>query len=142
MGNMHHVTFFMAFVKVLRFRLSGRRIHIATQLRSGGSSGLGWLVEQSLVLLLGLDESLLEKVGVCGHVSLASGSKVLGLSLLSELAKRIAKVTASASPSETSAAAFQTQDLSDPTFGESFISGTTVFTLEYATKPEFGLYIP
>lgn len=54
----------MAFVKVLRFRLSGRNIHIAMKLRSGGSGGLGWLVEQSLVLLLGLDESLLEKVGV------------------------------------------------------------------------------
>lgn len=109
------------------------------QLRSGGSSGLGWLVEQGLVLLLGLDESLLEKIGVCGNVSLVVGLNVLGLSLLSELAKRMAKVTASASPSETSAAAFQTQDLSEPTFGESFISGTTVLLSEHATEVVFEL---
>jgi hypothetical protein len=48
------------------------------------------------------------------------------VNLLSGLAKRIARVTASGSPSLTSAVAFQTQDLSDPTFGESFMSGTTV----------------
>ena len=48
----------------------------------------------------------------------------------------MAKVTPSASPSETSAAAFQTQDLSEPTFGESFISGTTAILLEHWTKPK------
>ena len=37
----------------------------------------------------------------------------------------MAKVTASGSPSLTSVAAFQTQLRSDPTLGESFISGTT-----------------
>lgn len=45
---------------------------------------------------------------------------------LSELAKRMARVTASGSPSLTSAAAFHTQLRSEPTLGESFISGTTV----------------
>lgn len=44
--------------------------------------------------------------------------------VLSELAKRMARVTASASPSLTSAAAFQTQERSEPTLGDSFISGT------------------
>jgi hypothetical protein len=43
----------------------------------------------------------------------------------SELPNRIASVTASGSPSLTSAAAFQTQDRSLPTLGDSFISGTT-----------------
>jgi hypothetical protein len=46
--------------------------------------------------------------------------------LLSALAKRMARVDASGSPSDTSAAAFHTQLRSLPTFGESFISGTTV----------------
>lgn len=45
--------------------------------------------------------------------------------LLSLLAKRMARVAASGSPSLTSAAAFQTQLRSLPTFGESFMSGTT-----------------
>ena len=45
---------------------------------------------------------------------------------LSLLANRMAKVCASGSPSLTSAAAFQTQLRSLPTFGESFMSGTTV----------------
>ena len=45
--------------------------------------------------------------------------------LLSGLAKRIARVWASGSPSLTSADVFHTQLLSLPTLGESFISGTT-----------------
>lgn len=45
--------------------------------------------------------------------------------ILSELPKRMARVTASGSPSLTSAAAFHTQDRSEPTLGDSFISGTT-----------------
>ena len=55
--------------------------------------------------------------------------------LLSELANRIANVTASGSPSLTSAAAFQTQLRSEPTLGESFISGTTrtLLALVHAT---------
>ena len=47
-------------------------MHVTRRLPSGGGlnlglglGGLGWLVEKSLVLLLGLDESLLEEVGVC-----------------------------------------------------------------------------
>lgn len=82
------------------------------------------LGEKGLVLLLCLDECLLEQVGVWRIVS--------GIfcdfgfqDLLSELAKRMARVWASGSPSLTSAAAFQTQLLSLPTFGESFMSGTT-----------------
>jgi hypothetical protein len=47
------------------------------------------------------------------------------VNLLSEFANRMARVTASASPSLTSAAAFQTQLRSEPTLGDSFISGTT-----------------
>lgn len=42
------------------------------------------------------------------------------------LAKRMARVCASGSPSLTSAEVFHTQLLSLPTFGESFMSGTTV----------------
>ena len=49
----------------------------------GGAQMAGWscwcwsdnlvrLVEENLVLLLGLDESLLEQVGVCGHVSMCA----------------------------------------------------------------------
>lgn len=45
--------------------------------------------------------------------------------LLSLLANRMAKVCASGSPSLTSAAAFHTQDRSDPTLGLNFMSGTT-----------------
>lgn len=46
--------------------------------------------------------------------------------LLSLLAKRMANVQASGSPSLTSAVAFQTQLRSLPTFGDSFMAGTTV----------------
>ena len=45
--------------------------------------------------------------------------------LLSLLPKRMAKVCASGSPSETSVATFQTQDRSLPTLGDNFISGVT-----------------
>lgn len=47
------------------------------------------------------------------------------LYVLSELANRIARVTASGSPSLTSAAAFHTQLRSEPTLGDRVISGTT-----------------
>ena len=47
------------------------------------------------------------------------------IDLLSLLAKRMARVHASGSPSLTSAVAFQTQLRSLPTFGDSFIAGTT-----------------
>lgn len=62
------------------------------------------------------------------------------LHLLSELAKRMAKVCASGSPSLTSAEVFHTQLLSLPTLGESFMSGTTtqfmsVFTYYKARTP-------
>ena len=48
------------------------------------------------------------------------------LNLLSLLANLMARVQASGSPSLTSAAAFQTHERSEPTLGESFMSGTTV----------------
>lgn len=60
---------------------------------------------------------------------LASGGVSCRRYLLSELANRMARVWASGSPSLTSAAAFQTQLRSLPTFGDSFISGTTVISL-------------
>lgn len=85
------------------------------------------LLEEDLVLLLGLDESLLEEVGVCSQTLItANKSNTRKDDLLSEFANRMARVWASGSPSLTSAAAFQTQLLSDPTLGESFISGTTI----------------
>jgi hypothetical protein len=84
------------------------------------------LSEESLVLLLSLEEGILERVGVCigrGQYNVAAdGGK---RDLLSGLAKRMARVTPSGSPSLTSAAAFQTQLRSEPTLGDSFISGTT-----------------
>lgn len=45
--------------------------------------------------------------------------------LLSLLPNRMARVCASGSPSETSAATFQTQERSLPTFGDNFMSGVT-----------------
>ena len=53
--------------------------------------------------------------------------KLHNMDLLSLLANRIAKVTASGSPSLTSAAAFHTQLRSLPTLAVSFMSGTTVY---------------
>lgn len=86
--------------------------------------------EEGLVFLLSLDERVLE--GVCVWLVSMLVSDILPdfgqgtfEHLLSELANRMASVTASASPSLTSAAAFQTQLRSEPTLGESFISGTT-----------------
>lgn len=107
-------------------------------LLGSGSSGLGLgggldggrlvalLLEQLLVVLLSLDESILEKVRVWNRtVSIYENlPQGFGTSSLSGLAKRMARVTASASPSLTSAAAFHTQLLSEPTLGDSFISGT------------------
>lgn len=82
-------------------------------------------VEERLVILLGFDKGILKGVGVW-EVSAAGFQHKFGKeNVLSELAKRIARVTASASPSLTSAAAFHTQLRSDPTLGDSFISGTT-----------------
>lgn len=53
-----------------------------------------------------------------------SGS--VAMDLLSELPNLMAKVSGTGSlPSEKSAATFQTQDRSDPTLGESFISAET-----------------
>lgn len=49
----------------------------------------------------------------------------------------MARVHGSGSPSLTSAAAFQTQLLSLPTLGESFISGTTMITL--ASSPRHSI---
>jgi hypothetical protein len=50
-------------------------------------------LEQRLVLLLGLDESLLEAVGVCKqNISIQRLSSVQGQHSLSLLAKRIARV--------------------------------------------------
>jgi hypothetical protein len=93
----------------------------------GGSSlrSLGSLLEQHLVVLLGLEEGVLEEVGVWTGLARGLEHGLCGGDLLSALAKRIAKVTASGSPSLTSAAAFQTQERSEPTLGDSFISGTT-----------------
>ena len=82
-----------------------------------------FLCEERLVLLLRLDECLLEEVCVCQVVSPDQCSHPEHL--LSLLAKRIASVCASGSPSLTSAAAFHTQLRSLPTLGDSFISGTT-----------------
>lgn len=85
--------------------------------------GLG---EKSLVLLLSLNECFLEEVGVCrSHVS-ENHRPHYTVNLLSLLAKRMARVCASGSPSLTSAAAFQTQLRSLPTLGDNFISGTTM----------------
>lgn len=84
-------------------------------------------VENLLVGLLSRDEGVLEEVGVWGQIVSIKGKYGRfsnNRNALSELAKRIARVTASASPSLTSAAAFQTQERSEPTLGESFISGT------------------
>jgi hypothetical protein len=83
-------------------------------------------LEERLVLLLGLDESLLESVRVCAKlVSICKlRANTMGHSL-SLLAKRMARVWASGSPSLTSAAAFHTQLRSEPTLGDSFMSGTT-----------------
>lgn len=90
--------------------------------RLGGSIS----VKERLVILLGFDEGILERVGVWEMSVSRHGFFFWGQgNILSELAKRIARVTASASPSLTSAAAFHTQLRSDPTLGDSFISGTT-----------------
>jgi hypothetical protein len=94
--------------------------------RCGGFGVLGAGAKELLVLLLGLDEGLLEEVGVYSTPCQLNVRDLCKTgSLLSVLAKRIAKVHGSGSPSETSAAAFQTQLRSLPTFGESFMSGTT-----------------
>lgn len=99
------------------------------------SRGLGFLLgfsigrlEDLLALLLSLQESILEEIGIWGKNEISICGAISGKAshVLSELAKRIAKVTASGSPSLTSAAAFQTQLRSEPTLGESLISGTTV----------------
>jgi hypothetical protein len=83
------------------------------------------LAEQRLVLLLSLDESLLEAIGVYTLDISMRLRAVDWEDSLSLLAKRIARVCASGSPSLTSAAAFQTQLRSLPTLGDSFMSGTT-----------------
>lgn len=62
---------------------------------------------------------------VKAHVSDCKRHQSSGLHVLSELANRIARVTASGSPSLTSAAAFHTQLRSEPTLGDRVISGTT-----------------
>jgi hypothetical protein len=69
----------------------------------------------------------LNRLASASHVSRSAPFVNLALARnsLSELLNRIANVTASGSPSLTSAAAFHTQLRSEPTFGESFISGTT-----------------
>jgi hypothetical protein len=93
------------------------------------------LSEKRLVLLLGLDERLLESVGVCRiRISIDTHASV-GIYSLSLLAKRMARVCASGSPSLTSAAAFQTQLRSLPTLGDSFMSGTTMHFLVCVTVP-------
>ena len=113
-------------------RTSGRRLHSLS--KYGANNYLHELVhllsrlfcctEQGFVLLLGLDEGFLEQIGVFVEVSF--GDALVGArNLLSLLANRMARVCASGSPSLTSAAAFQTQLRSLPTFGESFMSGTT-----------------
>lgn len=94
----------------------------------GGLSLAGSLLENLPILLLGLHKGILEGVCVCaGCVSRQSRQQHLVVEphLLSELANRMARVRASGSPSLTSAAAFHTQLRSEPTLGESFISGTT-----------------
>ena len=61
--------------------------------------------------------------------------------VLSLLANRMAKVWGSGSPSLTSAAAFQTQLLSLPTLGDSFISGTTKI-VSWSTSQESPRFTP
>jgi hypothetical protein len=85
--------------------------------------GLG---KESLVILLSLDECFLEEVGIYSQLASYSLDTPRIRDLLSEFANRMARVCASGSPSLTSAAAFQTQLRSDPTLGDSFISGTTI----------------
>jgi hypothetical protein len=80
--------------------------------------------EVLLILLLSLDESFFEEVGICVGLS-AGASYTCSRYILSELANLIARVEASGSPSLTSAATFQTQLRSLPTFGDSFMSGVT-----------------
>lgn len=113
--------------------LSGLGGLLSDRSLNGRRGGLVGLLEDLLVLLLGLNESILELVGVCSGVSISAHKDSRGLAQqaeitagnsLSELAKRMARVTASGSPSLTSAAAFHTQDRSEPTLGDSFISGT------------------
>lgn len=83
-------------------------------------------LEELLVVLLGLDEGILEQVGIWRRLVRAGEAFCRDTqNILSELPKRMARVTASGSPSLTSAAAFHTQDRSEPTLGDSFISGTT-----------------
>jgi len=94
------------------------------ELHADGKNLFGCL-KDNLVLLLCLDERFLEEVGVCVHISIMHQVNTNRHHSLSLLANRIAKVCASGSPSLTSAAAFQTQDRSDPTFGLNFMSGTT-----------------
>ena len=120
---------------VLRSFLLG----LALRLLVFGGLRLFLLGEESLVLLLGREESILESVGIWRgrldsfHAAKRKGDRVVSqidqngwaVNILSELAKRIARVTASGSPSLTSAAAFQTQLRSLPTLGDSFMSGTT-----------------
>jgi hypothetical protein len=79
-----------------------------------------------LILLLSLLESLFELVGIYrrSSQSLYTPSSDDGHSL-SLLAKRIASVSAVASPSVTSAVTFQTHDRSEPTLGASFMSDVT-----------------
>lgn len=92
-----------------------------------GGGGL----EEVLAVLLGLEEGIAELVGICRkrkRVMLVIVKCVRvhkGLHILSELANRMARVTASGSPSLTSAAAFHTQLRSEPTLGDRVISGTT-----------------
>lgn len=85
------------------------------------------LAEELLVLLLCRLESLLEQVGVWDHALVIPfpGHSEGEQDLLSLLAKRMARVQASGSPSLTSAAAFQTQLRSLPTLALSVMSGTT-----------------
>lgn len=88
---------------------------------------LSWLLccaEQGFVFLLSLDEGFLEQVGIFHRISRERVQKGVR-NVLSLLANLIARVWASGSPSLTSAAAFHTQLRSLPTFGESFMSGTT-----------------
>ena len=109
----------VARIPMSKYRAKGHRLHLV--------SLLSWLLsctEQGFVLLLGLDEGFLEQVGICRRISRERVHMGVG-NLLSLLANLIARVCASGSPSLTSAAAFHTQLRSLPTFGESFMSGTT-----------------
>lgn len=83
------------------------------------------LLEKCLILLLSFDEGLLEQVGICDE-SQQGCSILCNRNSLSLLPNLMARVWASGSPSETSAATFQTQLRSLPTLGDSFISGVTV----------------